>query len=138
MQTVINILMMALIIAVTAVSVMAADLGLIEASVLKNSSAKWVILDSRPKSDWEAGHIPGAMPFFWESYTRTDARGIKYSSLPPQELAAALARLGIDEKTPVAVYGDADKSWGSEGYTGGVAAELARAQRADPVAQWRH
>jgi thiosulfate/3-mercaptopyruvate sulfurtransferase len=57
------------------------------------------------------------MPFFWESYTRTDARGVMYSSFPPQELAAALAGLGIDEKTPVAVYGDADKSWGSEGYT---------------------
>ncbi|HEX2998182.1 MAG TPA: rhodanese-like domain-containing protein, partial [Anaerolineales bacterium] len=24
--------------------------------------------------------------------------------------------LGIDEKTPIVVYGDADKSWGSEGY----------------------
>lgn len=25
--------------------------------------------------------------------------------------------MGIDEKSPVLVYGDADKSWGSEGYT---------------------
>ncbi len=96
---------------------MAADLGLIEANALKSNSHKWVILDSRPKSDWEAGHIPGAIQFFWDSYTRTDAKGVKYSSFPPQELAVALAGLGIDEKSPVLVYGDADKSWGSEGYT---------------------
>jgi thiosulfate/3-mercaptopyruvate sulfurtransferase len=109
--------MTVLIIAATSVTVMAADLGLIDAQTLKNSSSTWVVLDSRPKSDWEAGHIPGAIQFFWDSYTRTDAKGVNYSSIPPQELAAALAGLGIDEKTPVVVYGDADKSWGSEGYT---------------------
>lgn len=96
---------------------LAADLGLIDATALRNGSAKWVVLDSRPKSDWEAGHIPGAIQFFWDSYTRTDVKGVKYSSFPPQELADALAGLGIDEKTPVVVYGDADRSWGSEGYT---------------------
>jgi thiosulfate/3-mercaptopyruvate sulfurtransferase len=95
----------------------AADLGLIEATAVKANGSKWVVLDSRPKADWEAGHIPGALQFFWDSYTRTDAKGVKYSSFPPQELAAALAGLGIDEKTPLVVYGDADKSWGSEGYT---------------------
>lgn len=96
---------------------MAADLGLIEANALKSNSSRWVILDSRPTSDWEAGHIPGAIPFFWESYTRTDTKGVKYSSFSPQELAVALAGLGIDEKSQIVVYGDADKSWGSEGYT---------------------
>lgn len=94
----------------------AADLNLIDAATLKNNLTKWVILDARPQTDWEAGHIPGARHFSWENYTRTDAQGIKYSSLPPQELAVALAGLGIDEKTAVVVYGDADKSWGSEGY----------------------
>jgi thiosulfate/3-mercaptopyruvate sulfurtransferase len=95
----------------------AADLGLIDSAALKTTTAKYVILDSRSKSDWEAGHIPGAIQFFWDSYTRTDAKGVKYSSLPPQELAAAFARLGIDEKTPLVIYGDADKSWGSEGFS---------------------
>ncbi len=94
----------------------AADLGLIDATALKGATAKYVILDARPKADWEAGHIPGAISFSWEKYTRTDAKGVQYSSLPPQELAVALAGLGIDEKSPVVVYGDADKSWGSEGY----------------------
>jgi thiosulfate/3-mercaptopyruvate sulfurtransferase len=94
----------------------AADLGLIDAAALKGNTTKWVILDARPRADWEAGHIPGAIQFSWENYTRTDAKGIQFSSFPPQELAAALAGLGIDEKSPVVVYGDADKSWGGEGY----------------------
>ena len=117
MQTIIKIFLLILIIVATSVSALAADLGLIDAHTLKNNSSKWIVLDSRPRSDWEAGHIPGAIQFFWDSYTRTDAKGVKYSSFPPQELAVALAGLGIDEKTPVVVYGDADKSWGSEGYT---------------------
>ena len=95
---------------------MAVDLGLIDAATLSRNPSKWVVLDARPKADWEAGHIPGAIPFSWENYTRTDAKGVKFSSFPPQELAVALAGLGIDEKTPVVVYGDADKSWVGEGY----------------------
>ena len=94
----------------------AADLALIEPAALKGNSSKWIILDARPKAEWEAGHIPGALSLPWEAYTRTDARGVKYSTIPPQELAVALAGLGIDEKSPLVVYGDADKSWGGEGY----------------------
>ena len=105
-----------LLVALSSVS-FAADLALIDAATLKGNTSKWVILDSRPKSEWEAGHIPGAIQFFWDSYTRTDAKGVKYSSLPPQEYAAAFAKLGIDEKTPLVIYGDADKSWGSEGFS---------------------
>lgn len=94
----------------------AADLKLIDATALKGTLTKYVILDARSKADWEAGHIPGAIQFSWDNYTRTDAKGVKYSSFPPQELAVTLAGLGIDEKTPLVVYGDADKSWGGEGY----------------------
>jgi thiosulfate/3-mercaptopyruvate sulfurtransferase len=98
------------------VGVFAADLGLIDAAALKGNTSKWVILDARPKTDWEAGHIPGAIQFSWENFTRTDARGVMFSTFPPQELSVALAGLGIDEKSPVVVYGDADRSWGGEGY----------------------
>jgi len=96
--------------------VLAGDIGLIEPSALSRVQARWVVLDARPKADWQAGHIPGARSFSWEDYTRTDEKGVPYSSFPPRELAAALAGMGIDEKTPVVVYGDADKSWGGEGY----------------------
>lgn len=105
-----------LLLALCAASAFAADLALIDVNAAKSTAARYVILDARPKGDWQAGHIPGAIPFTWESFTRTDARGVKYSSLPPQELAAALSRLGIDEKTPLLIYGDADQSWGGEGY----------------------
>jgi len=117
LQHIITLLLLvaAAIIAFSA-SAFAADLGLVDAAALKNTTTKYVILDARPRADWEAGHIPGAIPFFWDNYTRTDAKGVKYSSFPPQELAQALAGLGIDEKSPLLVYGDADKSWGSEGY----------------------
>ena len=116
-RTGVSRLFAALLVSVLLSSVsMAADLGLIDAASLKGNTAKYVILDGRSRADWEAGHIPGAIQFFWDSYTRTDANGVKYSSFPPQELAIALAALGIDEKTPLVVYGDADKSWGSEGY----------------------
>ena len=76
----------------------------------------WVILDARPKSEWISGHIPGALSFSWENYTRKDANGIPYRVLPPKELAAELGKIGISENTPVVVYGDADKSWGGEGW----------------------
>lgn len=94
----------------------AADLALIDAATLKATARNWVVLDARPKAEWEAGHIPGALSFSWDNYTRTDAKGVKYSSFPPQELATSLAAMGIDENTPLVIYGDADKSWGGEGY----------------------
>lgn len=108
--------MAAVLLVSTAVSSQAADLALIDAAALKGALGKWVILDARPRVEWEAGHLPGAIPFYWETYTRTDVKGVQYSSFAPQELAQALAGLGIDERTPIVVYGDADKSWGSEGY----------------------
>jgi thiosulfate/3-mercaptopyruvate sulfurtransferase len=94
----------------------AADLGQIDATTLRGSASKWVLLDGRPKAEWEAGHLPGALSFSWDNFTRTDANGVKYSSFPPQELAALLAGMGIDEKTALVIYGDADSSWGGEGY----------------------
>lgn len=96
--------------------VSAADLGLIDPFTLNREKTRWIVLDARPKSQWQTGHIPGARSFYWEDYTRTDAKGVQYSSFEPRELAAALAGIGIDEKTPVVVYGDADRSWGGEGY----------------------
>jgi len=102
---------------VSAVSIsFGADLGLIDVRTLKAGASKWVILDARPKAEWAAGHIPGAIQLSWDKFTRTDANGVQYSSFPPRELAAAFAGLGIDEKTPLVLYGDADKSWGGEGY----------------------
>lgn len=95
---------------------LATELGLIDVVSLRDDTSKWRVLDARPQADWKAGHIPGARSFSWEDYTRTDDKGIRYTSFTPMELATALAGLGISEETPVVVYGDADKSWGGEGY----------------------
>ena len=97
--------------------VSANDLGLIEIQTLFQNISKWTILDARPKSQWITGHIPGALSFSWEDYARTDEHGIPYRVWKPQELAKALGKMGIDEKKPIIVYGDADKSWGGEGWT---------------------
>ena len=95
---------------------MAGNMSLIEPSVLSGELSKYVILDARPKSEWQAGHVPGALSFSWENFTRTDEKGIPFRVLPPEEMASALGEMGVDEKTAIAIYGDADKSWGGEGW----------------------
>lgn len=97
-------------------SVFALNLGIIEPAALNRNLANWVVLDARPKSEWMAGHIPGALSFSWEDYTRTDEKGVPYRVWPPADLAAQLGKMGISENTPIVVYGDADKSWGGEGW----------------------
>ncbi len=91
------------------------DLNLLEATTLVQEPSQWVILDARPRKVYREGHLPEALSFPWEDYTRTDADGVPYRTFPPEELAAALGQLGISEQTPLLVYGDADSSWGGEG-----------------------
>lgn len=79
-----------------------------------------MVLDARPKKQWRAAHIPGAVSFCWEDYTRTDEKGIPYRTIPPQQLAEALGKIGINEHTSLVVYGDADTSWGGEGWAAWV------------------
>ncbi|WP_224963183.1 sulfurtransferase [Geomonas subterranea] len=110
------LVLLALALFVSAAGARAADLGLIDAAALKGAAGKWVILDARPRGEWLAGHIPGAISFCWEDYTRTDSKGVKYSSFPANELAALLGAQGIGDRTALVIYGDADKSWGGEGY----------------------
>jgi thiosulfate/3-mercaptopyruvate sulfurtransferase len=104
------------LIALTPDCALAYDLALIEAAEINQNTGQWVILDARPKPDWLAGHIPGAHSFSWEDYTRTDEKGRAYRLDPPGKLSTALGQMGIDENTPVAVYGDADRSLGGEGW----------------------
>lgn len=95
----------------------AGDISLLEPSELQRDASKYnTILDARPKTEYEKGHIPGAIPFSWEDYTETDGKGVKYRIWSPERIANALTTLGIDENTPVVVYGDADKSWGGEAW----------------------
>ena len=83
-----------------------------------------IFIDARPLSVWQQGHIEGARSFSWENYTRVDSDGVKYRTFPPEELAEALGRMGIGHADAVVVYGDADTSWGGEGWAAWVLAWL--------------
>lgn len=52
----------------------------------------------------------------WEDYTQVDDKSIPYRIFPPERMAGLLGDLGIDENTSLAVYGDADSTWGGEGW----------------------
>jgi thiosulfate/3-mercaptopyruvate sulfurtransferase len=93
------------------------ELKRMDVQTLSQNRSDWIILDARPMAVWEKAHIPGAHSFSWESYTRTDAQKIPYRVQEPDILAKALGSLGVSVDTPVAVYGDADTSWGGEGWT---------------------
>jgi thiosulfate/3-mercaptopyruvate sulfurtransferase len=92
------------------------DLGLITPQALARDYSAWIILDARPKAQWEAGHLKDSRSFSWEEYTRTDEKNIPYRIWPPEKLAEALGAMGVTENSSVAVYGDADTSWGGEGW----------------------
>ncbi len=102
----------------------AADIGLIDAVRLGRAASLWKVLDARPKSEWREGHIPGSNSFSWEEFTGTDEGGVKRRIRSPGELAEALGKMGIDENAAVVVYGDADESWGAEGWACWVLAWL--------------
>ncbi len=82
------------------------------------------ILDARPLAQYQQGHIAGAHSLSWEDYTRPDSDGVNYRIVPVNELTDALGRMGISTTTPVLIYGDADTSWGGEGWAAWLLAWL--------------
>jgi thiosulfate/3-mercaptopyruvate sulfurtransferase len=102
----------------------ALDMALMEPSQLHGSLGEWTVLDARPRKEWKAGHIQGALPFTWEDHVKAENFGASYRTPAAKDLAGALGRMGIHEKTPVVVYGDADESWGGEGWSSWVLAWL--------------
>jgi len=92
------------------------DLSLMDTEAAAGKIDQMIFLDARPLKKYQENHIPGALSFSWETYTKTDAAGVKYRTWPPEELAAALGKLGVRHTDPVVVYGDADSSWGGEGW----------------------
>jgi thiosulfate/3-mercaptopyruvate sulfurtransferase len=126
-----------LLLLIASKSASAFDLALIEPAVLIQDRGQWIILDARPESDWLAGHIPGALSFSWENYTRTDENGRAYRLARSEQLAVALGQMGMVENTPVVVYGDADRSMGGEGWIT-LGAPLARPSGSHTSCGWRH
>nr|MCU0600828.1 rhodanese-like domain-containing protein [Desulfobacterales bacterium] len=97
-------------------SLRAFDLQRVEAPQAAAKLNDLIVFDARPQKEWQQGHIPDAISFCWEDYTRTDATGVQWRIFPPEELAKALGSLGVSHMDAVLVYGDADTSWGGEGW----------------------
>jgi len=93
----------------------AIDLGLISPANLAKETS-WIILDCRSEKLYNQSHLPGALSFSWENLTTTDTDGVKYRILPPEKLSARLGRMGINTTSRIVFYGDADSSWGGEGW----------------------
>ena len=83
---------------------------------MQKNLSQWVILDTRPKTEWLSAHLPGALSFSWEDYTKSSGKDIQYGLKLPQGWANALGKMGINERMPIVVYADDDKSWGAEGW----------------------
>ena len=74
-----------------------------------------VVVDVRPKLEFVAGHVPGAVQTVWRDFSDPDSN-IK-GLLDPQTscLEEKLSALGIGNEKRVVVYTDPFDSWGSEG-----------------------
>ncbi len=89
---------------------------LILADKLHQNTEHFLIIDSRPKSQFQKAHIPGAKNLDWKQITVTDSNGIPYRLPALSSLAENLASLGIQNDSPVLVYGSGQKNWGAEGW----------------------
>lgn len=97
---------------------------LLQPQQLHQLSASVKIIDARPLEQWQKGHIPGALSFDWQSNTETDRQQVAYRKLASEVLAERLGRLGINEHSRLVIYGDADSSWGGEGWVCWLLREL--------------
>lgn len=64
-----------------------------------------VIHAARQRSDYDAGHVPGAKWLAWESYTVTDANGLTVQLPPATQVALALEEIGINDDTRIVIAG---------------------------------
>lgn len=88
-----------------------------------------LVVDSRPESEYEAGHIPSALRLGWEDWNakpNLKATGLNLDLWEPgywgaldnfrlEEFADRLAQLGLSNHRPVVVYADSLASKGREG-----------------------
>ena len=89
---------------------------LILAEKLHQNTHHFLIIDSRPKSQFQEAHIPGAKNLDWQQITVTDSSDIPYRLPALPSLAGYLSSLGIQNDSPVLVYGSGQKNWGAEGW----------------------
>ena len=107
-----------------AVNAPAMDIGLTDAQRLSETRSCLTIIDARHPSLYKAAHIPGAKSFYWGAHTSPENASPPWALHPPEELAAALTRMGIHRDTPLVVYGSGKDGYGGEGWAIWVLAYL--------------
>jgi len=90
---------------------------MVDVQWLKDNLDKVIIVDSRPDTEYNKGHIPGAVNATWQSWC--DMQGKPGESgwgvvLPKDELSSKIAALGISGEKPVIVYAQ-PPGWGEDG-----------------------
>ncbi len=91
---------------------------LTKAATLVDRLGEVVILDARPAEDYDAGHVEGAMNVAWQAFADVSVNPGEEGfgvALPPADLAAALAPLGIEADSDVVVIADPLAGWGEDG-----------------------
>ncbi|WP_338826806.1 sulfurtransferase [Neomoorella thermoacetica] len=84
---------------------------------LKDNLNNVVLLDARKDTDYNKGHIPGAINATWQSFANMDGKPGQPNwgtLLPADKLAVKIGSLGIDGKKTVIVYAD-PSGWGEDG-----------------------
>lgn len=91
---------------------------LVTAQHVRDNLARSSVLDARPKADYDAGHIPGAINVKWQLFARVDAGKAGDESWgtlkSASDIASELGRLGVDPKKQIVVY-TAPGGWGEDG-----------------------
>lgn len=73
------------------------------------------ILDSRRASDFEEGHIPGAVNASWRDLAELDADG-QWTAAEAEQVVALLRERGLRRDAPIVIYDDWQSSYGGDGY----------------------
>jgi thiosulfate/3-mercaptopyruvate sulfurtransferase len=75
-----------------------------------------LIIDSRSKAAYDAGHIPGAISMVWQDFSVMGSNPATQATLKSvAELQNALGALGLTRDAAMIVYDDTTASWGSAG-----------------------
>lgn len=89
--------------------------GFVSVQTVRNADLDTLtLLDARAASQYNRGHLPGAVRVSWLDYRDGWGRTGKLKS-NMSELAGDLAKLGVSQHRAVVVYGAAQEGWGEEG-----------------------
>ena len=73
------------------------------------------VLDTRGKSRWKRGHLPGAVRADWETFTPSKKADRGELLADTSRLERRIRRLGVDADRPVLVVGNPPDNWGEDG-----------------------